>query len=267
MTVLPFIHGFVRAISRSLGDCQLAHLARQEIDLTLAARQHLAYADALRSAGLRITVLPEAPELPDAVFVEDTALILDELTVLCRPSSPSRQGEVNAIAGALRDLGQLTQIDPPGTLEGGDVLRVGRTLFVGLSERTNREGLRQLEAIVARHGYRVIPVVVEGCLHLKTAVTSPAPGCVLANPGWVDPLPFTRLGLEVRAVPSSEPWGANVLPVNGIVLAAHSAPRTAELLQAAGLNVRALDISELQKAEAGLTCLSLLQGESQTVLP
>jgi len=251
-----FTHAFVRHVSRSLANCELTHLPRQPFRLALAAQQHQAYVDALRATGINVTVLPEEPELPDAVFVEDMAVMLDELIVVCRPGRVSRQPEIERILPALANVRQLSRIAAPGTLDGGDVLMIGTTLFVGLSERTNGKGLRQLESIVLRHGYRVVPVTIDGCLHLKTALTQVAPHVILANPHWVDPVTFADL--DVLPVPTSEPWGANTLWINGVLLTTASAPRTTELLRSRGLNARPLEISELEKAEAGLTCLSLL---------
>jgi dimethylargininase len=251
-----FTHGIVRTISRSLAHCELTHLPRQSFALPLAAQQHQSYVDALLSTGVRITVLPEEPTLPDAVFVEDTAVILDELAVLCRPGCVSREPEIQALLPTLGGFRNLMRIQPPGTLDGGDVLAIDKTLFVGLSGRTNGEGLRQLETITSRFGYRVVPVTIRGCLHLKTAVTCVAPGLLLANRAWVDLAPF--VGFELLTTPKDEPWSANALRVNEAVLTLASSPRTTELLQNKHLNVRPIDISELQKAEAGLTCLSLL---------
>ena len=251
-----FTHGIVRTVSRSLADCQLTHLPRQQFDLPLAARQHQSYVETLLSTGVRVTVLPEEPTLPDAVFVEDTAVILGELIVVCRPGCANREPEVETIIPVLTGLRNLVRMQSPGTLDGGDVLAIDKTLFVGVSGRTNGEGLRQLQAITRGFGYRVIPVTSRGCLHLKTAVTCVAPGVLLVNPDWVDITPFA--GFELLATPKGEPWSANTLPVNKVVLTLASSLRTIDLLQSKRLNVRPVDISELQKAEAGLTCLSLL---------
>lgn len=252
-----YTHGFVRTVSRSLSACELTHVARQEFDLALAHRQHEAYAAELRAAGVAITVLSEAPELPDAIFVEDPALVLDELAVLTRPGAVSRRPEVALIAPTIRAIRPLTfEIREPGTLEGGDVLRLGRTLFVGRSSRTNAEGIRQLAAIVAPFGYDVRPVAVHGCLHLKSAVTAIAPDLLLAHAPWIDSTPFRDC--KLIPVDPTELSGANALAVNGRVFVVASAPRTAGRLSACGLHVRLLDVSELQKAESGLTCSSLL---------
>jgi len=254
-----FTHGFVRTVSRSLAACELTHAPRQEFDLSLAHRQHEAYADALRAAGVEVTVLPEAPELPDAMFVEDVAIVLDECAVLTRPGAVSRRPEVALIAPTVATIRRTFEIRSPGTLEGGDVLRIERALFVGQSSRTNAEGIRQFAEIVAPFGYNVRAVAVSGCLHLKSAVTATRPECVLANLPWIEPEAFGDY--DVVEVHPDEASAANVLAVNGRVLTAASAPRTAERLSNRGLDVRCLDISELQKAEAGLTCSSLLYTE------
>lgn len=249
-------HGMVRRVSRSLSRCELFHLARQEIDSSLAASQHAAFSDALTAAGVQVTVLPEEPSLPDATFIEDTLIMLDELAVVCRLGALSREREADRIVPIAEQFRPLHRILPPGTLEGGDILRLGKELYAGLGSRTNHEGIRQLEQIVRPFGYTVRTVKVQGCLHLKTGVTSPDRGLVLLNPRWIDPATFR--GLECLEVPQGEPWGGNTLSVNGRVLVAASAPRTADMLAGRGLEVVRVDISELQKAEAGLTCLSVL---------
>ena len=252
-------HALLRSPSPALTECQLLHLPRGRLDFATALRQHQAYAAALAEAGVAVTTLPAEAHLPDAVFVEDTAVLLDEVAILCRPGTPSRVAEVTLIRPAIAFLRTVDAIQAPGTLEGGDVLRVGRTLFVGRSTRTNPEGIRQLRALVAPHRYEVTEVAVRGALHLKTGITAPAPGLMVANPAWIDLAAFRPF--EVVPVPADEPWGANVLPLNDLVLVAAAAPRTAALLRDRGLEVRLVDISELQKAEAGLTCLSLVYRE------
>lgn len=254
--MIPLTRALTRTISRSLERCELVHLARRPMDMQLAVQQHLNYLEALRSDGMEVTVLPEEPELADAAFVEDTAVILDELAVVCRPGCPSRRPEAASIADALQKFRELAWLEPPGTLEGGDVLVLGKKIWAGLSTRTNREGVRQLEDFAKPHGYKVIPVAVRHCLHLKTAVTPVAASAVVANPQWVDLELFADL--DVLTVPSEEPWGANTLSTKTVVWVPNSCPATAGLLRARGLSIRTLDISELQKAEAGLTCLSLL---------
>ena len=252
----PFTHGFVRTVSRSLARCELSHMVRQEFDVGRAREQHAVYVQTLRTAGVNVTVLSEDSELPDSCFVEDPVILLDELAVLCRPGCASRRPEVDLIKPFVAAVRRVHRIVEPGTLEGGDVLRLEKRFFVGLSKRTNPEGIRQLENIVGPYGYSVAAVNLHGCLHLKSAISSPVPGLLLVNPAWVDLSPFRDY--ESIPLPLEEPWGANVLAVNGTTLVAQSAPRTAALLRDRGLGVISLDVSELQKAEAGLTCMSVL---------
>jgi dimethylargininase len=251
-----FTHGFVREVSRSLAACELTHAPRQEFDLARARRQHEGYVAALRAASVTVTVLQELAEFPDAMFVEDVVLVLDEIAILTRPGARSRQPEVALIAPEIAAVRPVFDIRAPATLEGGDVLRLGRTLFVGRSSRTNAEGVARLTEIVTPFGYRVQAVEVRGCLHLKTAVTAPAADLLVANPRCVAVEAFADY--EVVPIDPAEPSAANVLPVNGRVLVAASAPRIAAQLSARGLDMHTLDISELEKAEAGLTCSSVL---------
>ena len=250
------IRGIVRKVSRSLANCELLHLARGRIDVALAQKQHDQYVAALEANGIDVTALPEEPELPDAAFVEDTAVILDEVAIICRPGRESRLGEVASVAEFIKTIRNTHWIQGPGTLEGGDVLQIQKNLYVGLSTRTNPEGISQLQEIVRPFGYTVIPVTVKRCLHLKTAVTALNDGTLLANPAWIDTAAFGAL--KVITVPEEEPWGANTLSVPGKVLVAASARRTIELLSGEGYHPQVVDISEIQKAEAGLSCLSVL---------
>jgi len=253
-----FTHAIARQVSSSLANCALTHQPRERIDVALARQQHQAYVDTLRALEIRVTVLPEEPALPDAVFVEDTAVILDELIVVALPGCIARRPEIASIVPVLKALRPLVFVET-GTFDGGDALKIGRTLFVGYSSRTNREGARHLQSLLAPHSWKVVPVPIRGCLHLKSAVTHVAPGMVLANPRCVDVAPFSDL--EVLTVPESEPWGANVLAVNGVLLVPASAPRTLDVLGSRGFDTRPVEISELQNAEAGLTCLRLLYRE------
>jgi dimethylargininase len=254
--VPSYTQALVRPPSRSLADCQLLHLPRQPFDFERALQQHRNYIAALQQAGLAITLLPEASTLPDATFVEDVLVALGNTAIVCRPGAKTRLPETELIRPALARFKTVHEIEPPGTLEGGDVLRAGTTLFVGESSRTNAEGIRQLRQFTEPLGWKIRTVPVKECLHLKTAITSPRADLMIANLAWVDRTHFRDF--EILSVPEAEPWGANTLPINGKVLAAASAPRTAELLQASGVTVRLVDVSELQKAEAGLTCMSVV---------
>lgn len=245
-----------RAVSRAMERCELTHLERRAIDLDLARAQHAAYERALRDAGCEVRQLAEQPALADSVFVEDTAVVLDELAVLTRPGAQSRRGEVESMAEALAPLRELRRIDAPATLDGGDVLRLDRVLYVGASARSNAGGVEQLRRCVAPFGYRVEAVPVRGCLHLKSAVTRVAPGLLLVNPDWVGARHFP--GHRTLAVDPAEPFAANALPVGGALLYSASFPKTAGRLRRAGVDVRLVEMSETEKAEGAVTCCSVV---------
>jgi dimethylargininase len=256
MTTSTDLLALTRAVSPTIDRCVLTHQPRQPIDVALAERQHRAYEDRLSALGVTVIRVPAAPDLPDAVFVEDTAVVVDELAVLAAPGVRSRQAEVESVGAGLARYRPLRRIKAPGTLDGGDVLRIDRSLFVGLSARTNRQGVDQLARLLAPHGYAVCPVALDGCLHLKTACTYLGRGTLLANPEWADLAPFHDFA--VIAVPASEPGAANALAVADRVLLPASFALTGRLLERHGFRVERLDVSELQKAEAGLTCCSIL---------
>lgn len=253
------------AITRSpgpeLAQCQLTHLPRQAIDLDRARAQHRAYQDALRGAGIRVIELPADPALPDGPFVEDTAVVLDEIAVIAAPAPVSRRAEVIAVEAALRPFRPVVRLPAGGLLEGGDVLRVERSLYVGLTARTNEAGLWALEKVVRPLGYTVVPVQVNGCLHLKSACGLLDRETVLVNRSWVDTRVFA--GLRLVDVPAEEPWAANVLALPGVVLVSAAYPRMVELVQGRGHTAVALDVSEFHKAEGALTCLSLIFAEER----
>ena len=243
-----------RAVSPAISACELTFLNRSPIDYPRAAAQHRAYQDCLRALGLRVIALPALPDLPDSVFVEDPALVLDEVAVICCSGAASRRPEADSLAGALAPFRPLARIQPPGTLEGGDIIRAGKNLYVGLSRRSNAEGIAQLAAIAGPHGYTVTPVEVSGCLHLKSAACYIGRDTILANRAWIDPAPLARY----RILDVPEPWSADVLETGGGIVLPASFPQTAALLEAEGFRVLPLDVSELQKAEAGVTCMSLI---------
>lgn len=257
MYTLPsMLTAITRAVSPGIVSCELTFVARQPIHFAKAQEQHRAYAQLLEQAGARVLCLPAEPELPDSMFVEDPAIVLDEIAVIFPLGTESRRGEAASIASALSKFRKLAHITLPATIEGGDVLRVERTLYAGLSSRTNAEGIRQLTAIVAPHGYEVVPVPVTGCLHLKSAVTSLGRNALLANRAWFEAEAFS--GFQWIDVDAQEPHAANALAIGNCVIFPASFPRTRARLEAAGFRVTLLDISELQKAESGLTCSSLL---------
>jgi len=245
-----------RAVSPTLADCELTHRPRDPINVAGAMAEHAFYEETLRSLGATVVHAPPEPTLPDAVFVEDTALALDEVAVIARPGAATRRGEIESIATVLSAYKPLVRIQPPGTLDGGDVLRVGRTLYVGLSSRTNREGASQLEALVTPWRYEVIPVEVNGCLHLKSAVTQVAEHSLLINPRLVRAECFAPL--EMIAVAPAEPDGANALWVGAAVIYPTHYPETRDRLERAGVRVVPVPSAELAKAEGGVTCCSLL---------
>ncbi len=245
-----------RAVPRSINRCELTHLDRNPIDVDLARRQHQAYEDALANGGCRIEHLPIADDLPDSVFVEDTAIVVDEVAVITRPGAESRRPETESVAAALRNYRELVFMEPPAILDGGDVLRIGRAVFVGQSSRTNADGFRQLSAALTPFGYSVKAITPRGCLHLKSAVTAFSDDGVVINPEWVDASVFN--GMQVITVDPSEPSAANVLRIGDVVLCASAFPRTAQHLRDAGVNVRTVDASELAKAEGALTCCSII---------
>jgi len=245
-----------RAVSSALERCELTHLERQPIDLGRARAQHAAYEAALEALGCEVVRLPEEPELPDSVFVEDTALVLDEIAILTRPGAESRRAETAAVREALAAWRPLAGLAAPATLDGGDVLRVGRRLYVGSSTRSNAAGIAQLQALVEPLGYTVEGVPIQGCLHLKSAVTEVGPGLLLLNAAWVNPRAFTDCG--VLEVHRDEPFAANALRIGDVLLFPQAFPRTRARLEKHGLAVRTVDVSELAKAEGAVTCCSLI---------
>ncbi len=249
-----------RDVSSSLGHCELSFLSRTEINVTLAAAQHQAYRQALQSLGCRVLELPAQDTLPDAVFVEDMAVVLDEVAVLTRPGAESRRAEGASVAEVLARHRPLRTIDAPGTLDGGDVLRVGRVLYVGQSARSNTAGAEQLRERISEFGYEVRQVPIHGCLHLKSAVTQVGEGTLLVQPAWVDPAAFA--GSRVIEVDPEEAHAANALWVGGGVVYPACFPRTQRRLEAAGISVIPVDVSELQKAEGAVTCCSLVLRDS-----
>jgi dimethylargininase len=252
---------FTRALSPRLSDCELTHLDRQLIDVEQARLQHSAYERILEQNGLEVIRLPNLPSHPDGVFVEDTALLLNEHAIITRPGAASRLSETHSTAAGLAGHFDLHRIGH-GFVDGGDVLRIGQTLYVGLSSRTNEDGMRDLRAIAARIGFDVVRAELTGCLHLKTAATFAgvdAAGIpvLLYHPASVDSSQFASV--DAMAVHESEPAAANCLSIGGCLVLSAGNPRTAEMLRRRGFDLVEVDVSELQKAEAGLTCMSLIE--------
>jgi len=234
----------------------LTHLDPELIDLDRARRQHDAYERCLQALGCVVRRLPADAEMADAVFIEDAAVVVDEAAVITRPGAESRRAETAAVAEALAAYRPLVHVRAPGTLDGGDVLVAGRTVFVGRSARTNEAGIGQLRDALGEFGYRVQGVPVDGCLHLKTAVTCVGDGLLLVNRDWVPAEAFA--GWELIDVDPAEPFAANALRVGGRVVHPESFPRTRERMQARGVEVIPVPADELAKAEGGVTCCSLV---------
>jgi dimethylargininase len=253
-----------RAVSPRLAECELTHLDRTPIDVSRAQAQHAAYEAALGELGCQVRRVEAAPQHPDSVFIEDTALVLDEVAVLMRPGAASRRGETAAVGEALAAWRPLLEICAPATLDGGDILRLGRGLRVGISRRSTPEGISQLGALLAPYGYTVEAVPLRGCLHLKSAVTAVAADTVLLNPAWVDPGHFP--GLRHIEVAPGEDAAANALWLGESVIFPDEFPATAARLRDAGIRVRGVPAGELARAEGGVTCCSLLLETGETRL-
>ena len=252
---LTFV-ALTREISPAIARCEITHVARTPIDVERARAEHATYEDVLRRLGCRVTRLPSSDAMPDSVFIEDTAVVLEEMAVLARPGAESRRTEVAAVGAALRNHRPIAAILPPGTVDGGDVLRAGPRLFVGVGARTNAAGAKQLRSICAPLGYRVEETAFTGCLHLKTAATLVAEDLVLINPDWVDPERFAPL--RTITIDPAEPFAANALRIGDDVVYPAEFPRTRVRLEKAGLRVHCVAAGELAKAEGGVTCCSLV---------
>lgn len=242
--------------SPHMEQCQRTYVARASIDYGRAVRQHAAYCQVLRHCGADVCTLDVNRDLPDGVFVEDTAIVLDEVAVLASMGTATRRPEPAGIEPEVRKYREVHRIELPATLEGGDVLCVGRTLLVGLSARTNAAGVSALEAVVRRYGYRVVAVPVRQCLHLKTACTALPDQRLLVNPAWLDVQALQ--GFEQVRIPEEEPWAANAACVGTSVCVAADHVRTAAMIRSFGFVVHPIDLAEFAKAEGGVTCLSIL---------
>jgi len=245
-----------REVNAAIGSCELTFLRRGSIDTALALQQHQDYQSVLSSLGCEIVVVPTEPGLADSVFIEDTAMVLDEIAVLLRPGAASRRPEVAGVEAVLRQYRTLASIQPPGTLDGGDLLRIDNKIFAGLSTRSNKSGIEQFRNIVKDHGFRVETVATTKCLHLKSAVSEVAPGTLLINPDWISTSSFGDY--ELIDVDREESHAANALLVGQDLMFPASFPRTADKLVTRGINVTPIDLSELQKAEGAATCCSLI---------
>ena len=245
-----------RGISERFNACELTHLARQPIDIPLARTQHRQYEAALRSLGVRVVSLPAAADLPDSVFVEDAAVVLPECAIVMRPGADSRKPETEAVAEALRPFRSLHSVCAPGCIDGGDVLVVGKTLFVGQGTRSNAAAIEQVRAVVSEFGYRVLAVPVRQCLHLKSAATQVAEDTLLISPAWIDKAQFGNV--RCIDVDPAEPGAANAVLVGDSVIYPAHYPRTRERLEAAGIRLCIVAATEVAKAEGAVSCCSIV---------
>ena len=245
-----------REVSPAFGACELTHLPRVPIDVDTARRQHRVYEQALTAAGCTVERLASGPDMPDAVFVEDIAVVFDELAIITRPGAESRRAEGVAVADALRPCRMLRTIEAPGTIDGGDVLTVGRSVYIGRSSRTNDHAIAQVRRLLMPFGYAVCDVVVAGCLHLKSAVTAVDDGVLLINPDWIPTAAFGDV--EFVRVHPEEPMAANALRAGHSLIYPAAFPRTAERLARRGFRLSCIDASELAKAEGAVTCCSVI---------
>jgi dimethylargininase len=256
MTPSASLLALTRDVTPAISRCELTHLAREPIDHRRAVAQHQEYERLLLALGCRVERVPAHPDLADAVFIEDTAVVVEEVAVITRPGAESRRGETEQVAAALGRHRPLAHIEAPGTLDGGDVLRAGRRLFVGQTTRSNMQGTAQLRDALAPHGYTVDAVAVAGCLHLKSAVTAVSDDALLLNPAWVDPARFA--GFECIAVDPAEPQAANALRVGDTLIHGATFPRTRRRLEQHDFRICPVDLSELAKAEGAVTCCSVI---------
>jgi len=244
-----------REVSPRISECELTFIDRAPIDFEKAVHQHRQYQQLLRNLGAEVVQLPADPQCPDSCFLEDTALVLDEIAILTRPGSDARRAEVGGVAPAVMTHRKTVRIAEPGTLEAGDVLRIGRNLFVGLTTRTNEQGIAMMRVALQPYGYKVIAVPIDGALHLKSICTALDDRTLLADTRRFDSSFFP--GYEIVQVPTEEWAAANILRLNGAIGMHSGFPQTEKLVRTKGFDVRTVDISEFLKAEAGLTCLSI----------
>lgn len=245
-----------RKISPRFNECEVTHIERTPIDLDVARAQHEEYVNALASLGCQVIELPEEPDLPDSVFVEDTAFILPEAAVITRPGADSRKPETESIIRALSPHRPLVRVTEPGTVDGGDVLVLGKNIYIGISTRSNDSAVRQLQELLAKYGYTVTAVEMHDCLHLKTALTKVDDKTLLINPNWVDTSHFK--GFDWIEVDPSEPFAANCLPVGDGIIFPTAFPKTRQKLEQKGYKIQAVNVAELAKAEGAVTCCSLV---------
>jgi dimethylargininase len=253
---VTMLKAITREVSRRIERCELTYVERGRVDYERAQRQHAEYRALLAALGVEVFNLEASDAQPDCCFVADTAVVFDELAVICNMGAPSRRDETPAVEQILKAHREVFRIEPPATLDGGDVVCLGRQIFVGRSSRTNLEGIEALSRILRPFGYNVTGVGVEGSLHLTTACSALDEETVLVNPCWIDAAPFE--GFRLLFSPEQEPWAANALRVGRQLFVEAHAPRTLDLVARRYPEVKTLDISEFRKAEGSLSCLSIL---------
>ena len=245
-----------RDVSSRFNECEITHIDRAPIDVRAACVEHHEYVKALKQLGCQVVELPEEPDLPDSVFVEDTAFILDEVAVITRPGADSRKPETESITQALSPYRPLIHVTDPATVDGGDVLVLGKNIFIGISTRSNDASVRQIQELLDKYGYKVTGVEMHDCLHLKTAVTKVDEKTLLINPNWVDTFHFKDF--DWIEVDPSEPFAANCLPVEGAIIYPTAFPKTQQRLEQKGYKMVTVNVAELAKAEGAVTCCSLI---------
>jgi dimethylargininase len=249
-----------RGVSRRIAACQLTYRTREEVDYEKATSQLERYCELLRRWNVDLMPIGASDSYPDCCFVQDTAVVLDEVCVIASMGAPARLGEVSEVEKLVAPLRKTRRIFSPATLDGGDVVQFGKRLFVGLSTRTNARGIAALAGIAEAFGYTVVPVAVNGGLHLTTGCGIVNDETVLLNPRWLDASAFK--GLRQLHVSEEEPWAANTIRVEAAVCLEADAPRTIELVEPYVGSIDTLDISEFRKAEGSLSCLSLIFREA-----
>ncbi|MBV9958144.1 MAG: dimethylargininase [Acidobacteria bacterium] len=250
------LRALTHKVSPQIAECEVTFIDRAQIDLQLAGRQHDDYCAALRKLGVLVTELSENGSYPDSCFVEDTAIVVDELAIICSMGAASRRGETRLIERELSQYREIARISLPAMIEGGDVLRIGKKIFAGHSSRTNPQGIAELARILEPYGYHVEQVRTKGSLHLKSACTAINEETLFVNPDWVE-LEALR-EFKLLHTPADEPWSANILPIGSTVCVQAEFPRASELIARVAERVEVIDMSELRKAEAGLTCSSII---------
>jgi len=245
-----------RDVSPRFNECEITHMDRVPIDVSIAESQHHGYVRALKDLGCAVLELPADTDLPDSVFVEDTAVVLPEAALITRPGADSRKPETESIARVLRPYRELLFIESPGSLDGGDVLVLGKNIYVGLSTRSNIDAVQQMNQLLGKYGYKTYGVEMLDCLHLKTAVTRVDDTTLLINRKWVDVENFEGFGLI--EVDDSEPFSANCLPIGDSIIFPVSFPKTGAKLTAKGYKIKSVVVDELAKAEGAVTCCSLI---------